>query len=75
MYNPTAEQAEKDRKAAYESGVPHGFVAAGDKYAGLPTITIPFISELVRSWEWVLAVDGSGVGRIVTPPSCHEPQN
>lgn len=24
MYQPTPEQAEKDRHAAYESGVPHG---------------------------------------------------
>lgn len=24
MYQPTAEQAEKDRLAAYEAGVPHG---------------------------------------------------
>ena len=24
MYQPTPEQAEKDRRAAYESGVPHG---------------------------------------------------
>ena len=24
MYNPTAEQAEVDRKVAYEAGVPHG---------------------------------------------------
>lgn len=54
MYNPTAEQAEKDRKAAYESGVPHGYIAPGDKYAGQPTITIPVVSELVR---WCLSLD------------------
>lgn len=24
MYQPTAEQAEQDRRAAYEAGVPHG---------------------------------------------------
>ncbi|KAL6775802.1 hypothetical protein ACKKBG_A18550 [Auxenochlorella protothecoides x Auxenochlorella symbiontica] len=60
MYNPTAEQAEKDRKAAYESGVPHGFVAAGDKYAGLPTITIPLISELHTEEEYGENVDSEG---------------
>ena len=48
MYNPTAEQAEKDRQAAYEAGVPHGFVAPGDKHAGQATITLPVLSELVR---------------------------
>ena len=47
MYNPTAEQAEKDRQAAYEAGVPHGFVAPGDKHAGQATITLPVLSELV----------------------------
>lgn len=51
MYNPTAEQAEKDRAAAYESGVPHGFVTPGDKYAGLGTIALTVISDLVRGWE------------------------
>lgn len=48
MYHPTAEQAESDRKKAYETGVPHGYVAAGDKYKGLPTIDLLVISELVR---------------------------
>ena len=48
MYHPTAEQAELDRKAAYEAGVPHGYVPHGDKYAGLPTITLTVLSELVR---------------------------
>jgi hypothetical protein len=47
MYQPTGEQADADRKAAYERGVPHGYVAPGDKYAGLPTITIKVVSELV----------------------------
>lgn len=52
MYHPTPEQAEADRRAAYERGVPHGYVAAGDKYAGLPTIALRVVSELVRaSWE------------------------
>ena len=47
MYHPTAEQAEADRNAAYESGTPHGYVAPGDAYAGLPTITLTVVSELV----------------------------
>lgn len=28
MYQPSAEQAEKDRLAAYEAGVPHGKLTA-----------------------------------------------
>lgn len=51
MYNPTAEQAEKDRAAAYASGIPHGYVSAGDKYAGLPTITLKVVSDLVGCGE------------------------
>lgn len=48
MYHPTPEQAEADRRAAYEAGVPHGFVAPGDAYKGLPTIKLWVMSELVR---------------------------
>lgn len=48
MYQPTPEQAEADRRAAYESGVPHGYVAPGDRYKGLPTITLTVVSDLVR---------------------------
>lgn len=47
MYYPTAEQADIDRKKAYESGVPHGYVPPGDKYKGLTTITLTVLSELV----------------------------
>jgi hypothetical protein len=47
MYHPTTEQAEADRKRAYETGVPHGFVAPGDKYKDLPTIDVLVVSELV----------------------------
>lgn len=50
MYHPTAEQAEIDRKKAYESGVPHGYVPPGDKYKDLPTITLTVLSELVRQY-------------------------
>jgi hypothetical protein len=49
MYQPTPEQAEADRRAAYESGVPHGYVAPGDKYKGLPTIKLLVVSNLVRA--------------------------
>lgn len=49
MYQPTPEQAEADRRAAYESGVPHGYVAPGDKYKGLPTIKLVVVSNLVRA--------------------------
>ena len=47
MYHPTAEQAEIDRKKAYETGVPHGYVPPGDKYKDLPTITLTVLSDLV----------------------------
>ena len=58
MYHPTPEQAEADRRAAYESGVPHGYVAPGDKYRDLPSITLRVVSELVGgSW-----VEGRGRG-------------
>lgn len=49
MYQPTAEQAEIDRKKAYEAGMPHGYVPPGDKYKGLPTLTLTVLSELVSS--------------------------
>lgn len=60
MYNPTNEQAEADRKAAYETGIPHGYVAPGDKYKGLPTISLPVVSELHSSDEYGENVDKNG---------------
>ncbi len=48
MYHPTPEQAEADRKAAYEAGVPHGYVPRGDRHRGGPTITLRVVSDLVR---------------------------
>eukprot|EP00959_Pyramimonas_sp_CCMP1952_P230233 4813492-Pyramimonas_sp.AAC.3 len=48
MYNPTPEQAEKDRQRAYETGIPHGYVPPGDKYAGHATIRLKVKSELVQ---------------------------
>lgn len=57
MYNPTNEQAEADRQKAYETGVPHGYVAQGDKYNGLPTIALPVISDLHAPDEYGEKVD------------------
>lgn len=51
MYHPTLEQAEADRRAAYESGVPHGYVAPGDKHRGRAIIALRVVSELVRAGE------------------------
>lgn len=48
MYHPTSEQAEADRSAAYEAGVPHGYVPPGDRFKGAPTISLRVVSELVR---------------------------
>lgn len=48
MYQPTPEQAEADRRAAYERGVPHGYVPPGQRHQGGPTITLRVVSELVR---------------------------
>ena len=48
MYNPTPEQAEIDRQKAYETGIPHGYVPPGDKYAGHETIRLKVKSDLVR---------------------------
>eukprot|EP00889_Picochlorum_renovo_P000475 jgi/Picre1/27505/NNA_000472.t1 len=59
MYNPTNEQAEADRQKAYETGIPHGYVAQGDKYKGLPTIALPVISDLHTSDEYGEKVDKS----------------
>lgn len=52
MYNPTPEQAEADRRAAYAAGVPHGYTppgGAGDKAESGPTIALRVVSELVRA--------------------------
>eukprot|EP00798_Chlamydomonas_sp_ICE-L_P002037 gene2037-18213_t len=56
MYNPSKEKAEEDRAKAYESKVPHGYVPAGDKFKGLPTIDL-----LVN----LMQHDGSEFGGIV----------
>ena len=63
MYHPTPEQAEADRKAAYEAGVPHGYVAPGDRHRGGPTITLRVVSDLVRGLAAGLA-EWRAVGRL-----------
>ena len=60
MYHPTLEQAEIDRRKAYEAGVPHGFVAPGDKYRDLPTINLTVVSDLVRL-AWLTCHTGQPV--------------
>ncbi|KAL0023269.1 hypothetical protein WJX77_001673 [Trebouxia sp. C0004] len=52
MYQPTAEQADKDRLAAYEAGVPHGYVPPGNKYKDLATIHLQVVSDLHDSNEY-----------------------
>jgi hypothetical protein len=60
MYHPTAEQAEADRRAAYEAGVPHGYVVPGDKYKDLSTIELLVQSELHSDDEYGSKVDATG---------------
>jgi hypothetical protein len=60
MYHPTAEQADAARKRAYEAGVPHGYVAPGDKYSGLPTVRLAVESELHGAEEYGEKVDAQG---------------
>lgn len=64
MYQPSREQAEADRAAAYEAGVPHGYVAPGDRFKGLPTIQLQVVSELHDDSEYGsdVAADGSHSG-------------
>ena len=52
LYNPTPEQAEEDRQRAYESGVPHGYVPEGDKYADDEKMSIMVTSLLHEDSEY-----------------------
>jgi len=54
LYHEVAsdEQKEKDRKAAFEKGVPHGWVAEGEKYKGQATIKLLIKSELHKDEEY-----------------------
>ncbi|GMH32680.1 hypothetical protein BSKO_00514 [Bryopsis sp. KO-2023] len=60
MYNPSPEQAEIDRQKAYECGVPHGYVAPGNKYKDLPTIELTVVSLLHDDTEYGDQVDSEG---------------
>jgi hypothetical protein len=60
LYQPSKEQEEEDRKKAYESGVPHGYVPRGFKYEGMPTIKINVTSELHTSDEYGAQVNQDG---------------
>lgn len=52
QYNPTPEQEEIDRKRAYETGIPHGYVPKGDKYAGLDKVKLKVRSLLHDDEEY-----------------------
>ena len=60
LYQPSPEQEEADRQAAYESGVPHGYVPKGDKYRGTPTVRIQVRSEIHSDAEYGEKVDRNG---------------
>ncbi|KAL3154606.1 hypothetical protein ABBQ32_014056 [Trebouxia sp. C0010 RCD-2024] len=60
MYQPSPEQAEKDRLSAYEAGVPHGYVPPGNKYKDLPTIHLQVVSELHDNNEYGTEVRADG---------------
>jgi len=60
MYEPSKEQAEADRAAAYEKGVPHGFVESGDKYSGVPTMELWVVSDLHEDHEYGAVDPASG---------------
>lgn len=55
--SPTKEQEDADREAAFQSGVPHGYVPRGELYAGLPRMRLWVRSELHGDDEY-----GAGVG-------------
>jgi hypothetical protein len=47
LYAPSREQADADRAAAAAAGIPHGYVAPGDRFKGMQTIELRIVSELV----------------------------
>ena len=57
LYQPSEEQEAEDRRKAYESGVPHGYVPRGFRYEGMPTIKITVQSELVSPLSSSLRLD------------------
>merc|ERR1712072_1681080 len=60
LYQPTKEQEDEDRKKAYESGVPHGYVPRGFRYQGMPTIKLTVRSELHKDDEYGSKRDQNG---------------
>ena len=60
LYQPSKEVEEEDRRKAYESGVPHGYVPRGFKYEGMPTITLKITSELHTDDEYGTNIDRNG---------------
>ncbi|GFH31713.1 ubiquitin-like domain-containing protein, partial [Haematococcus lacustris] len=46
MYNPSKEQADADREAAFASGVPHGYVALGTQPPSGSQLELWVVSEL-----------------------------
>ncbi|GBF99372.1 hypothetical protein Rsub_12176 [Raphidocelis subcapitata] len=61
MYAPTKEQAEEDRRAAYQRGVPHGYAdEAGNRPEGGPKMTLTIVSELHGDDEYGAAVGADG---------------
>ena len=57
MYDPTPEQADKDRRIAYETGVPHGYVPESEKYKGHSTIRLLVRSQLHTDDEYGMDKD------------------
>ncbi|KAG1660248.1 hypothetical protein FOA52_007645 [Chlamydomonas sp. UWO 241] len=59
MYNPSKDEAEAHRAAAFEARKPHGYVEPGDKYSGQPTIDLWVVSDLHEDHEYGAVVDPS----------------
>lgn len=57
MYNPSREEAERDRELAFQKRIPHGYIEPGDKYKGLPTLDIWVVSNLHDDGEYGASVD------------------
>ncbi|KAL6752517.1 hypothetical protein V8C86DRAFT_2753333 [Haematococcus lacustris] len=59
MYNPSKEQADADREAAFASGVPHGYVALGTQPPSGSQLELWVVSELHSEDEYGAQVDPS----------------
>merc|ERR1711959_666978 len=60
LYQPTKEEEEEDRKRAYETGVPHGYIPRGNRYQGMPTIKLHVQSEIHEDDEYGARVNQNG---------------